>query len=149
MPHPYIAMVPQWDLLNLLAEAGAAEPSFALRMATEVTALVREPGQVRRRPVQRQPRAPGRVRADLVVAADGRWSIARRRRTWGCGSFGTDRRWWFRLSRHDDHGAACCTPRCAGRFAVRHPASGFFQIAYIARKGADRDARPGHRRVPA
>jgi 2-polyprenyl-6-methoxyphenol hydroxylase-like FAD-dependent oxidoreductase len=24
-PHPYIAMVPQWDLLNLLAEAG--EPS--------------------------------------------------------------------------------------------------------------------------
>ena len=25
-PHPYVAMVPQWDLLNLLAEAGAAEP---------------------------------------------------------------------------------------------------------------------------
>ncbi|PRC60654.1 hypothetical protein C6A85_17035, partial [Mycobacterium sp. ITM-2017-0098] len=27
-PHPYIAMVPQWDLLNLLAEAGTAEPTF-------------------------------------------------------------------------------------------------------------------------
>ena len=25
-PHPYIAMVPQWDLLNLLAEAAEAEP---------------------------------------------------------------------------------------------------------------------------
>src|SRR6516165_9966662 len=25
-PHPYVAMVPQWDLLNLLAEAGEAEP---------------------------------------------------------------------------------------------------------------------------
>src|ERR1700739_1981657 len=27
-PHPYIAMVPQWDLLTLLAEAGDAEPTF-------------------------------------------------------------------------------------------------------------------------
>src|SRR5689334_7348163 len=25
-PHPYIALVPQWDLLNLLAEAGKDEP---------------------------------------------------------------------------------------------------------------------------
>src|SRR3954451_6162967 len=30
--HPYVAMVPQWDLLNLLAEAAAGEPSFTLRM---------------------------------------------------------------------------------------------------------------------
>jgi len=33
-PHPYIAMVPQWDLLNLIAEAAEAEPSFTLRMST-------------------------------------------------------------------------------------------------------------------
>src|SRR3954452_18786115 len=39
--HPYIAMVPQWDLLNLLADAGAAEPTFTLRMSTEVTDLRR------------------------------------------------------------------------------------------------------------
>src|SRR3712207_4284818 len=32
--YPYIAMVPQWDLLNLLAEAGREEPSFTLRMET-------------------------------------------------------------------------------------------------------------------
>src|SRR5437588_893376 len=30
-PFPYVAMVPQWDLLNLLAEAARAEPSFRLR----------------------------------------------------------------------------------------------------------------------
>src|ERR687895_210166 len=40
--HPYIAMVPQWDLLNLLAEAGAEEPCFTLRMRTEATDLIRE-----------------------------------------------------------------------------------------------------------
>jgi len=45
-PHPYIAMVPQWDLLNLLAEAAKAEPSFTLRMKTEVTGLLREGGKV-------------------------------------------------------------------------------------------------------
>src|SRR5246127_3194350 len=39
-PHPFIAMVPQWDLLNLLADAGKAEPTFTLRMSTEVTGLL-------------------------------------------------------------------------------------------------------------
>ena len=40
-PHPYIAMVPQWDLLNLLADAAAAEPTFTLLMEHEVTGLLR------------------------------------------------------------------------------------------------------------
>src|SRR5918992_3860539 len=44
--HPYIAMVPQWDLLNLLAEAGAQEPAYTLRMHAEVTELIRESGRV-------------------------------------------------------------------------------------------------------
>src|SRR3954467_2538592 len=29
-PHKHIAMVPQWDLLELLADAGRAEPAFTL-----------------------------------------------------------------------------------------------------------------------
>src|SRR4030081_2943579 len=37
--HPYIAMVPQWDLLVLLAEAAKNEPSFTLRMRTEAIGL--------------------------------------------------------------------------------------------------------------
>ena len=39
--HSYLAMVPQWDFLNLLAEAGRAEPTFTLRMRTEVIGLLR------------------------------------------------------------------------------------------------------------
>lgn len=42
VPHPMLALVPQWDLLNLLAEAGKEEPSFTLRMNTPVTGLLRE-----------------------------------------------------------------------------------------------------------
>src|SRR5918911_1299839 len=30
--HPYIAMVPQWNLLNLLAQVGAEEPTYSLWM---------------------------------------------------------------------------------------------------------------------
>src|ERR1700709_1960688 len=43
--HPYVAMVPQWDFLNLLAEAGAAEPTFTLLMHSEVARLIREGGR--------------------------------------------------------------------------------------------------------
>ncbi len=39
-PYNYVAMVPQWDLLNLLAEAARREPTFTLRMRTEATGLV-------------------------------------------------------------------------------------------------------------
>ncbi len=76
-PHPFIAMVPQWDLLNLLADAARAESSFTLRMNAEVTGLLREGGKVvgvR----YRGPDGPGELRAELTVACDGRWSIARR-----------------------------------------------------------------------
>ena len=42
----YIAMVPQWDFLDLLAAEGAREPHFTLRMNTEAVGLIRERGRV-------------------------------------------------------------------------------------------------------
>lgn len=38
----YIAMVPQWDLLNLLVDEAGREPSFSVRMNTEATAFLME-----------------------------------------------------------------------------------------------------------
>ncbi len=75
-PHPYVAMVPQWDLFNLLAEAAQAEPSFTLRMNTEVAGLLQEGGRVTGVRYQGA-EGPGELRAELTVACDGRWSIAR------------------------------------------------------------------------
>jgi len=63
-PHPFIAMVPQWDLLNLLAEAAEAEPTFTLRMRTEVTGLLREAGRVAGVHYQ-GPEGPGELRAEF------------------------------------------------------------------------------------
>ena len=45
-PHPYVAMVPQWDLLDLIADAGKAEPTFSVRMQHDVTGLLREGNKV-------------------------------------------------------------------------------------------------------
>src|ERR1700752_169339 len=39
-PYNYVAMVPQWDLLTLLADAAGREPTFTLRMRTEATGLL-------------------------------------------------------------------------------------------------------------
>jgi 2-polyprenyl-6-methoxyphenol hydroxylase-like FAD-dependent oxidoreductase len=77
VPHPYIAMVPQWDLLDLLAQAGAEEPSYTLRMRTEVTELIRESGRVHGVRYRTEDGQTSEIFADLTVACDGRWSIAR------------------------------------------------------------------------
>src|ERR1700759_957590 len=39
-PYNYVAMVPQWDLLDLLADEARREPSFRLRMNTEATGFL-------------------------------------------------------------------------------------------------------------
>src|SRR5579863_8860107 len=42
----FIALMPQWDFLNFLAEAGGPWPGFHLRMETEVTDLLEEAGRI-------------------------------------------------------------------------------------------------------
>src|SRR3954447_6942466 len=141
--YPYIAMVPQWDLLNLLAAAAQDEPSFSLRMQTEVTELVREAGQVRGVRYRTDDGTSGEIRADLTVACDGRWSIARRQADLPLEEFPVPiDAWWFRLPRRPTDQTSALTPRAGkGRFAVVIPRDDYLQIAYIARKGTDRQLR--------
>jgi 2-polyprenyl-6-methoxyphenol hydroxylase-like FAD-dependent oxidoreductase len=140
-PHPFIAMVPQWDLLNLLADVAQREPSFTLRMKTEATGLLREGGRVTGVRYQ-GPEGPGELRAELTVACDGRWSIARR-------EAGLKAReypvyfdvWWFRLPR-DGAGEFSFLPRVApGKALGVIPREGYDQIAYIGLKGTDSQLR--------
>ncbi|WP_072482438.1 FAD-dependent oxidoreductase [Amycolatopsis australiensis] len=139
VPHPYIAMVPQWDFLDLLAESARKEPTFVLRMETEVTGLVREHGRVDGVTYRTAGGETGELRADLVIAADGRWSQARREaglvpREYDC-PFDV---WWFRLSRREDEEGGMLLPKMRDRrFAVPLPRPGYYQIAYLAPKGAD------------
>ena len=142
-PYPYIAMVPQWDLLDLIADAGQREPTFTLRMRTEVTGLVRDGGRVRGVSYRTQDGETGEVRADLVVACDGRWSVLRAAAGLRPREFRVPiDAWWFRLPRDQEDQQSALTPRAGrGRFAVVIPRTDFLQIAYIARKGTDPQLR--------
>jgi 2-polyprenyl-6-methoxyphenol hydroxylase-like FAD-dependent oxidoreductase len=141
--YPYVAMVPQWDLLNLLAEAGQEEPSFTLRMRTEVTELIRESGRVQGVRYRTQDGTSGEIRADLTVACDGRWSIARQQADLRPKEFPVPiDAWWFRLPRTPDDNPSALTPRAGnGRFAIVIPREDFLQLAYIAKKGTDPQLR--------
>ena len=77
-PHKHIALVPQWDFLELLATAAEKEPSFRLMRSTEVLEPLREGADrvvgVRYRGADGQ---IAEMRADLTVACDGRGSTLR------------------------------------------------------------------------
>ena len=76
--HRYITLVPQWDLLDLLAGAAKEEPAFTLRRNTEATGLVVEDGRVTGVEYRTREGESGRILADLTVAADGRTSVLRK-----------------------------------------------------------------------
>lgn len=141
--YPYVAMVPQWDLLNLLAEAGQEEPTFTLRMRTEVTELIRESGRVRGVRYRTQDGASGEIRAVLTVACDGRWSVARQQADLRPKEFPVPiDAWWFRLPRTPEDHPSALTPRAGtGRFAIVIPREDFLQLAYISKKGIDPQLR--------
>ena len=143
VPYPYVAMVPQWDLLDLLADAAREEPGFTLRMSTEVTGLLRDEERVRGVEYRRADGTAGRIEADLVVGCDGRWSTVRREAGLRPREFAVPiDAWWFRLPRAESDAAASLTPRARpGRFAVVIPRTDFLQIAYIGRKGTDAELR--------
>ncbi|PKV96260.1 2-polyprenyl-6-methoxyphenol hydroxylase-like FAD-dependent oxidoreductase [Amycolatopsis echigonensis] len=77
-PHKHIAMVPQAEFLGLLAEAGAAEPKFSLRMGASVVSLRREGGRVTGVNYRDDTGAVAALEAPLTVGCDGRWSTVRR-----------------------------------------------------------------------
>jgi 2-polyprenyl-6-methoxyphenol hydroxylase-like FAD-dependent oxidoreductase len=137
LAHPFIAMVPQWDLLNLLAEAADAEPSFTLRMGTEVTGLLRENGGVTGVRYS-GPEGPGELRAELTVGCDGRWSVVRREAGLTAREYPVNFDvWWFQLPR-DGPAQFSLLPRLGpGRALALIPRRGYSQIAYLGPKGAD------------
>ncbi|MGW1054872.1 FAD-dependent oxidoreductase [Streptomyces sp. NPDC002521] len=102
-PYNYVAMVPQWDLLDLLADEAGREPAFHLRMNTEATGFLIESGRVTGVRYRTSDGRTGELRALLAVACDGRGSLARARPELGLHGFTCPMdAWWFRLPRRQD-----------------------------------------------
>lgn len=141
VPHPYIAMVPQWDLLDLLARAAGEEPAFTLRMRTEATGLLRDGGRVTG-VRYRSGQGAGDLHADLVIACDGRGSVLRHEAGLAAREFPVPFDvWWFRLPALGDTRTSLLPRFRPGAAVIAIPRSGYFQIAFLGRKGRDAELR--------
>lgn len=137
-PHKHLAFVPQWDFLDLLAEAGRAEPSFTLRMSTEATGLLWEDGRVAGVRYRSADGTREELRADLTVACDGRRSRLRASAGLHARSFGVPMDvWWFRVPRYDGDPEGGVGRFVSGHMMALIDRGDYFQCAYLIRKGSN------------
>ncbi|WP_250550010.1 FAD-dependent oxidoreductase [Pseudonocardia sp. H11422] len=137
--HQHIALVPQWDFLDLLADAAEVEPTFTLRRNAEVVGLLRDGGRVTG--VRYRDRVAGtehELVAGLTVGCDGRDSAVREAAGLSPRSFGVPMDvWWFRLTRRADDPAGGVGRFSTGHFAVMIDRGDYWQCGYLIRKGTD------------
>ncbi|CAL9353591.1 6-methylpretetramide 4-monooxygenase [Actinosynnema sp. ALI-1.44] len=140
-PHKHIAMVPQWDFLDLLADAAKREESFTLLMGAEVVGLVKSGARVTG-VRYRTPDGERTLGADLVVAADGRGSSVRREAGLAVREFGAPMDvWWFRVPRHADEPSNGLGRFSRGVGLAMIPRGDYYQCAFLIRKGTDQRLR--------
>jgi 2-polyprenyl-6-methoxyphenol hydroxylase-like FAD-dependent oxidoreductase len=139
----FIALMPQWDFLDFLAREGARSPHFALRMRTEAEELIREGDRVTGLRAA-GPDGPLTVRADLVVAADGRDSRLRDQSGLPVETFGAPMDvQWFRLDQPENPPEVPLGSVYPGRLLVLLPRDGYWQAGHVIPKGSDAVLRAG------
>jgi len=137
----FIALMPQWDFLNFLADRGRRYPSFHLRMRTSAVDLIEEGGRIRGVRAK-GPEGAIEIRADLVVGCDGRHSTVRECARLQAQELGAPMDvLWFRLPKHardPDETMGRFTP---GRIAIMIDRGDYWQCAFLIRKGAFEETR--------
>ena len=130
---PYIAMMPQWDLLNFIAGKAKQYPGFDLHMETEAVGLVYDNAER----VCGVETADGQILdAKLVIAADGRRSVLRGKAELPLRNIGAPMDvFWFRVDKPDNAGGDVFGTVLAGRFMVMIDRQDYYQCAYIFNKG--------------
>ena len=131
----FIALMPQWDFLNFLAQHGMACSTFTLRMEAEVTGLIQERGRVVG-VMARTPEGALEVRSDLVVGADGRGSRVRELAGLEVIDLGAPMDvLWMRLSKGPDDPSQTLGRVEAGRILVMIDRGDYWQCAFVIAKG--------------
>ena len=153
--HKYIALMPQWDFLDFLADKASEYPGFTLLRSTKVDGLLRETpsprpstsaGPTPSASSSRRGRVVGvtaegpdgrvEIRAHLTVGCDGRHSDVRRLLGKRSRSFGAPMDvLWFRLPREatDPDGLTFIVGTGVGLVLIDR--GDYFQVAYIIPKG--------------
>lgn len=133
-PAPFIAMMPQWEFLDFLRGEAKAFPGFQLEMDAPVASFVEEKGRIGGVSL-----ADGSTRAArLVIAADGRSSIARSMLPLEDLGAPMDV-FWFRVARSEGQPGGLRGNVEPGRLLVMIDRGDYWQCAFLIPKGAAAD----------
>ena len=131
----FIALMPQWDFLDFLADHGKRYAGFHLRMRADVDGLLFDGDKV----VGLRAKTPNgdlEVRADLVVGADGRHSTVRELAGLKVEDIGAPMDvLWMRLSKRPADGTQLLGRIVRGRLFVMIDRGDYWQCAYVIPKG--------------
>lgn len=139
--HPFIAMMPQWDFLDFIANQARRLPCFTLLMRARAERLIQAGGEVSGVRAT-TPDGPLEVVADLTVAADGRNSSLRAQSGLGLVEIAVPIDvLWFRLSRRREDPAETLGQVAPGGFLVHIDRGAYWQCALVIPKGSAGDLR--------
>jgi 2-polyprenyl-6-methoxyphenol hydroxylase-like FAD-dependent oxidoreductase len=131
----FLALMPQWDFLNMIQEHCARWPAFHLRMEAQVTELMTRDGRVIGA-VANTPDGRLEISADLVVGADGRHSTVRELAGLKVDDVGAPIDvLWMRLSKRESDPTQSLGRIKAGKMLVTIGRGDYWQCAYVIAKG--------------
>lgn len=132
----FVALMPQWDFLDFLAQEARHYPGFQLRMEAEAVDLLVDSERV----AGVRLKDGEEVRGRLTVAADGRSSILREKARLPKQDLGAPIDvLWFRLSKHRTDSNVTGGTFGAGTLVVQIDRGDYWQCAYVVPKGAAAD----------
>jgi 2-polyprenyl-6-methoxyphenol hydroxylase-like FAD-dependent oxidoreductase len=131
----FIALMPQWDFLNFVAQQAKRYKTFDLRMTAEATDLVAEGGRI----IGLRAKTPDgtlTIRAALVVGCDGRHSTVREKAGFESDDYGAPMDvLWFRMARKSSDSTDSFGHIEAGKLMVMLDRGDYWQCAYVIPKG--------------
>jgi 2-polyprenyl-6-methoxyphenol hydroxylase-like FAD-dependent oxidoreductase len=137
----FIAMMPQWDFLDFVADQARSYPNFALLMGAEAKALIAA-GEKVTGVRYAQDGEEREIRADLVIAADGRSSRLRDLSDLPLRNLGAPMDvFWFRLPKEKGTRNESTGSFTGGRIMALIDRGDYWQCAYVFAKGQAEEIR--------
>jgi 2-polyprenyl-6-methoxyphenol hydroxylase-like FAD-dependent oxidoreductase len=134
-PSKFIALMPQWDFLNFLAERGRHFPRLKIMMSAQVTSLIEAAGRVVGVKAA-TPAGPIEIHAALVVGCDGRTSTVRAASGLVVQPLGSPIDvLWFRLSKHPGDPTQVLGRLGVNTMIVTIDRTDYWQCAFVIGKG--------------
>ena len=134
-PGNFVALMPQWDFLNFLAQQARGFASLQIMMSAEVTGLIETDGRVVGVRAARQG-VPLEIRADLVVGCDGRASTVRAASGLAVEDLGSPIDvLWFRLTKKNTDPGQVAGHLGSDKMLVTIDRTDYWQCAFVIDKG--------------